>query len=90
MIEQPVEVEMRIGAPPEVVFAYFVDPELYRRIPDPPDEFRCALGYLGTYAADRQLTLDQLMIEPARQTNQSNTACADQKERDGFTASHPH
>jgi uncharacterized protein YndB with AHSA1/START domain len=31
MIGQPIEVEMRIGAPPEVVFAYFVDPELYRR-----------------------------------------------------------
>ena len=28
---QPIEIETRIGAPPEVVFAYFVDPELYRR-----------------------------------------------------------
>jgi spore maturation protein CgeB len=27
---------------------------------------RCALGYLGTYAADRQHTLDQLLFEPAR------------------------
>jgi hypothetical protein len=31
MIEQPIEVQPRIGAPPEVVFAYFVDPEFYRR-----------------------------------------------------------
>src|SRR5439155_197424 len=31
MIDQPIEVQTRIGAPPEVVFAYFVDPELYRR-----------------------------------------------------------
>ncbi len=31
MIEQPIEVETRIGAPPDVVFAYFVDPVLYQR-----------------------------------------------------------
>ena len=31
MIDQPIELETRIGAPPEVVFAYFVDPDLYRR-----------------------------------------------------------
>ena len=31
MIDRPVEVETRIAAPPEVVFAYFVDPQLYRR-----------------------------------------------------------
>ena len=31
MIEQPIDVETRISAPPEVVFAYFVDPDLYRR-----------------------------------------------------------
>jgi uncharacterized protein YndB with AHSA1/START domain len=31
VIDQPIELETRIGAPPEVVFAYFVDPDLYRR-----------------------------------------------------------
>jgi len=31
VIEQPIEVQTRIAAPPEVVFAYFVDPELYSR-----------------------------------------------------------
>jgi uncharacterized protein YndB with AHSA1/START domain len=31
VIEQPIEIESRIGAPPDVVFAYFVDPHLYRR-----------------------------------------------------------
>jgi uncharacterized protein YndB with AHSA1/START domain len=31
MIGQPIEVETRIEAPPEVVFSYFTDPELYRR-----------------------------------------------------------
>ena len=31
MIDQPIEVETRVAASPEVVFAYFVEPELYRR-----------------------------------------------------------
>src|SRR5262249_1051216 len=31
MIRQPIEIETRIGAPPSVVFGYFVDPDLYRR-----------------------------------------------------------
>jgi len=31
VIDRTVEVETRIAAPPDVVFAYFVDPELYRR-----------------------------------------------------------
>ena len=31
MIDQPIEIETRIAAPPDVVFAYFVDPDLYRR-----------------------------------------------------------
>jgi spore maturation protein CgeB len=43
-----------------------VDPELHVRVPDPPDEFRCALGYLGTYAPDRQPAVEQLLIQPAR------------------------
>jgi spore maturation protein CgeB len=42
-----------------------VDPELYhpRPAPTPP---RWALGYLGTYSADRQPTLEKLLIETAR------------------------
>ncbi|HEV7663019.1 MAG TPA: glycosyltransferase, partial [Chloroflexota bacterium] len=44
-----------------------VDPTVHAPITDPPDELRCALGYLGTYAADRQASLDRLLIEPARQ-----------------------
>jgi spore maturation protein CgeB len=44
-----------------------VDPSLHARMDDPPDDFRCALGYLGTYAADRQPALDALLIGPARQ-----------------------
>jgi spore maturation protein CgeB len=42
-----------------------VDPDAYRRV-QPREEFRCALSYLGTYAADRQQKLDDLFLEPAR------------------------
>lgn len=42
-----------------------VDPEVHRPVP-PVDAYRCSLSYLGTYAADRQATLDALFIEPAR------------------------
>jgi len=42
-----------------------VDPEVYFRV-SPSDDFRSALSYLGTYAADRQPKLDELFLEPAR------------------------
>ena len=31
MTAGPIELETRVAAPPEIVFAYFVQPELYRR-----------------------------------------------------------
>ncbi|MBZ9996845.1 MULTISPECIES: glycosyltransferase [unclassified Mesorhizobium] len=40
-----------------------VDPERHHRTADP---IRWDLGYLGTYSADRQATLDALLLEPAR------------------------
>jgi spore maturation protein CgeB len=43
-----------------------VDPAVHAPVSEPPTELRCALGYLGTYAADRQPTLDRLLLEPAR------------------------
>jgi spore maturation protein CgeB len=43
-----------------------VDPEVHAPVEDAPEEFRCALGYLGTYAADRQPALERLLIQPAR------------------------
>jgi spore maturation protein CgeB len=32
----------------------------------PLERYRCALSYLGTYALDRQATLERLRVEPAR------------------------
>ena len=43
-----------------------VDPEVHAPVAEPPRALRCSLGYLGTYAADRQAGLEQLLLEPAR------------------------
>ena len=43
-----------------------VDPEVHSPVAEPPAELRCVLGYLGTYAADRQPALERLIFEPAR------------------------
>jgi spore maturation protein CgeB len=41
------------------------DPEMHQPV-TPDDRFTSDLSYLGTYAADRQASLEQLFIEPAR------------------------
>ena len=60
------EVEQRFGSPMAVPFYCSVDPELYHRTPV-QKEFACALSYLGTYAADRQAKLMELLNAPAAQ-----------------------
>ncbi len=42
-----------------------VDPEVHAPA-EARDNFRCALSYVGTYAADRQQKLDELFLTPAR------------------------
>jgi spore maturation protein CgeB len=42
-----------------------VDPDDYHLVATTPD-FQCDLSYMGTYSADRQSKLDELMLEPAR------------------------
>jgi spore maturation protein CgeB len=42
-----------------------VDPDVHCRVA-PNDAYRAALSYLGTYSQDRQGTLQDLFIEPAR------------------------
>ncbi len=59
------EIEERFGSPMAVPFYCSVDPELYHRTPV-HHEFACALSYLGTYAADRQAKLMELLDAPAR------------------------
>jgi spore maturation protein CgeB len=55
--------ERELGVRRARAFYCFVDPEAYA----PRDvEERWALGYLGTYGADRQPALERLLCEPAR------------------------
>ncbi len=49
-----------------------VDPELYRPMDEVEKHYD--LGYLGTWSADRQPTLERLLIEPARHWPQGNFA----------------
>src|ERR1051326_4397247 len=42
-----------------------VDPDDYLRA-EPRRDFLCDLSYMGTYSADRQEKLNQLLLEPAR------------------------
>jgi spore maturation protein CgeB len=53
----------RLGATAPRPFWCLVDPSRYRPEPQPQ---RWELGYLGTYSADRQPTLEALLLEPAR------------------------
>jgi spore maturation protein CgeB len=59
------ELEMKLGAKRVVPLYGHVDPEVHRPVAA-RDDWRCDLSYLGTYADDRQATLERLFIEPAR------------------------
>lgn len=54
------------GARRAEAFYCAVDPALYQPVPR-EERFRCALGYMGTYAADRQDAVEELFVTPTRQ-----------------------
>jgi spore maturation protein CgeB len=54
-----------LGARTTVPLYGSVDPDVHRPVP-PVEEYRADLSYLGTYAEDRQQSLERLFIEPAR------------------------
>jgi spore maturation protein CgeB len=56
-------IERRYGAPAARALYCSVDAEAYRPLAGP---LRWDLSYLGTYSADRQPTLERLLLEPAR------------------------
>lgn len=58
------ELERVWGARRAQVLYCCVDGSVYRPVPT-DERFACALGYMGTYAADRQPKLRELLIEPA-------------------------
>jgi spore maturation protein CgeB len=55
----------QLGAPRVATLYGHVDPQVHRPVA-PVANYRCALSYLGTYAADRQAALEALFIAPAR------------------------
>lgn len=55
----------RLGARLALPLYGHVDPVVHRPAPPQP-RYEADLSYLGTYAADRQATLEQLFLEPAR------------------------
>lgn len=59
------ELEEDFGARCALPFYCSVDPEIYRPTAIRA-EYRCEMSYLGTFAADRQPKLMQLLNEPAR------------------------
>jgi spore maturation protein CgeB len=59
------ELQARLGARRVAPLYGSVDPDAYRRT-DMVGHYRADLSYLGTYAADRQQALEELLVEPAR------------------------
>ncbi len=55
----------RLGARRTAPIYGSVDPATHRPAP-PRTQYQALLSYLGTYAADRQATLERLFVEPAR------------------------
>jgi spore maturation protein CgeB len=59
------ELQSKLGARAVAALYGSVDPIIHKPVP-PKQEFRAALSYLGTYAADRQAGVKELFVEPAR------------------------
>ena len=59
------QLRIRLGARRVAPLYGSVDPDVHRPV-DPDPQFHCDLSYLGTYAEDRQASLESLFIAPAR------------------------
>jgi spore maturation protein CgeB len=59
------ELESRFGVPLAVPLYCSVDPDKYHEMP-PAADLQCDLSYMGTYAADRQPKMEELLCAPAR------------------------
>jgi spore maturation protein CgeB len=59
------ELQSRLGAHAVAPLYGSVDPEAHYPV-SPLDQYRGVLSYLGTFAADRQVALETLFLEPAR------------------------
>jgi spore maturation protein CgeB len=59
------ELTQRLGARRVAALYGSADPDLYQHV-QPSEHYRSDVSYLGTFSKDRQATLDQLFLEPAR------------------------
>ncbi|CCD85396.1 Putative glycosyltransferase [Bradyrhizobium sp. ORS 285] len=59
------EYRNRLGARQIAPLYGHVDPDVHRPVAPEP-QYRAALSYLGTYSTDRQATLEELFVGPAR------------------------
>lgn len=61
------ELRCRLGAQKVAALYGSVDPQVHKPA-EPNPQYDADLSYLGTYAADRQPTLERLFVEPARRS----------------------
>jgi spore maturation protein CgeB len=80
------DIKARFGARRVEALYCSVDPELHR--PAAARQPRFALGYLGTYAADRQPALERLLLEPARRRPDLSFCVAGSQYPDGVRWPH--
>lgn len=76
------ELETHFGAQSAVPFYCSVDPDIYRPVEQRRD-FLCDLSYLGTYAVDRQPSLERLLLESAALLPESRFLVAGPQYPDG-------
>lgn len=70
------ELEREWGAPCARALYCSVDPEVHCPDPSGPGDDAWELGYLGTYSADRQPTVERLLCAPARSRGASRFVVA--------------
>jgi spore maturation protein CgeB len=81
------ELETKLGAERVAPLYGWVDPENHAPAETIP-EFRSELSYLGTYAEDRQATLEELFVETARARPETRFAIAGAKYPQSFPWAH--
>jgi spore maturation protein CgeB len=64
------ELEQGFGVPLATPLYCSVDPENHTQLA-PSSDLRCDLGYMGTYAPDRQAKIEELLCTPARKSSAS-------------------
>jgi spore maturation protein CgeB len=69
------ELRQRWGAREAQPLYGCVDPDVHHHVPV-PQEYRCLMSYMGTYAADRQEKFERLFLDPVRQRSDARFVLA--------------